>query len=100
MTYEVPTEQYQTRYDVYVPATYPRNFLACVLRNGGSVRLDGAELRGSLETVGDWSVLTAVVSAGAHRVESGDGTPISVKVYGVARYTSYLMPGGAGLRPL
>jgi hypothetical protein len=100
MTFEAPTEQYLSRYDFYVPATYTRNLLAIVHRRGASVLLDGAPVTGSLEPVGDWSTFTASVAPGPHRLQSADGSPLSVKVYGVARFTSYLMPGGAGLRAL
>jgi hypothetical protein len=57
-------------------------------------------LRGSPEMLGDFAVYTLPVAPGAHRVRSADARPLSVKVYGIARYTSYMYPGGLDLRSL
>ena len=40
---------------------------------------------------------TVPIPAGAHRLRSDGARPFGVKVYGVARYTSYMYPGGLDL---
>jgi len=100
MVLEVPTAQYRTQYDFYVPSTYPRNFFNLVAPIGATLTMDGAPLRGSSEVVSGQTVYTLPIEAGPHRVRSADLQPFGVKVYGVARYTSYMYPGGLDLRIL
>ena len=100
MVLEAPVPQHRTQHDVYVPDTYPQNFFNVVAPAGAARTLDGMPLRGSPEMLGDFAVYTLPVAPGAHRVRSADARPLSVKVYGIARYTSYMYPGGLDLRSL
>ncbi len=100
MVYEVPTQQYRDRYDVLVPATYERNFVSLVVPHGAQMLLDGAPIMSTIERVGTWDVHSAVVAPGRHQLRTREGVPFGVKIYGVARYTSYMYPGGLDLRQL
>ncbi|MBK6535290.1 MAG: IgGFc-binding protein [Deltaproteobacteria bacterium] len=98
MVFEVPVQQYRTSYDFYVPQTYPNNFVNVVAPAGTELILDDMPLRGSMSTVGTMNIFTLQITSGPHRLRSSAGQPIGVKVYGVARYTSYMYPGGLDLQ--
>lgn len=100
MVYEVPSQQFRDRYDLLVPDTYTSNFLGVVVPHGASALLDGAALMGTRSTLGAWDVLSTRVQPGAHRLRTAEGVPLGVKVYGTARYTSYMYPGGLDLQLL
>ena len=98
MVLEVPVQQYRDRYDFYVPDTYPSNFFNVVAPTGSALTLDDMPLRGSSEMLGEFTIYTLPIAAGAHRLRSGAGQGIGLKVYGIARYTSYMYPGGLDLQ--
>jgi hypothetical protein len=98
MVQEVPVPQYRDRYDFYVPSTYPQNFLNVVVPAGVALTLDDQPLRGSMESLGGFNVLTLPITSGAHRLRSGVGQGVGIKVYGIAPYTSYMYPGGLDLQ--
>jgi len=100
MVYEVPTQQFRDRYDLLVPSTYTHNFLGVVVPRGAHPLLDGVALETARTNVGPWDVLSTPVGAGAHRLRTAEGVPLGVKVYGTARFTSYMYPGGLDLRLL
>lgn len=100
MVLEVPSQQFRSRYDFLVPATYQRNFLDVVAPQGSHPLLDGAALGGESERVGPWDVVHVEVRPGAHRLTTSEGVPLGVKVSGTAPYTSYMYPGGLDLRLL
>ena len=97
---EVPGQQLRDRYDCVVPSTYTSNFVVLVVPRGARVLLDGNELTGASEMLGAWYVLHAPVMPGRHHLRTAEGVPLGVKVYGTARYTSYMYPGGLDLRLL
>ncbi|MBI5517477.1 MAG: IgGFc-binding protein [Deltaproteobacteria bacterium] len=96
MVFEVPSQQFRSSYDIYVPETYTSNFINVVAPVRAEVTMDGMPLRGSMETVGPWAVYYLPIRAGAHHLQSG--TPFGIKVYGIAQYTSYMYPGGLDLQ--
>ncbi|MDO9018520.1 MAG: IgGFc-binding protein [Deltaproteobacteria bacterium] len=98
MVFEVPVQQYRTSYDFYVPQTYPQNFINVVAPAGTELIMDDMPFRGSMSPVGTMSVFTLPITSGPHRLRSSNGQPIGVKVYGIARYTSYMYPGGLDLQ--
>jgi hypothetical protein len=100
MVYEVPSQQYRDRYDLLVPDSYTSNFLSVVVPHGAHGLLDDVALTGDRTPIGPWDVLSTAVPPGAHRLRTSEGVPLGVKVYGVARYTSYMYPGGLDLRLL
>lgn len=100
MVYEVPTQQFRDRYGLLVPDTYTNNFLGVVVPRGAAALLDGSPMGGDRITVGPWDVISAPVGAGAHQLRTAEGVPLGVKVYGTARYTSYMYPGGLDLQLL
>jgi hypothetical protein len=100
MVYEVPTQQFRDRYDLLVPDTYTSNFLGVVVPHGASALLDGDALTPARTILGAWDLLSVPVAPGAHRLLTAEGVPLGVKVYGTARYTSYMYPGGLDLQLL
>lgn len=101
MVYEVPVQQFRDRYDVLVPDTYTSNFFGLVVPHGARVLLDGAALQGgSVERLGVWDIVSTPVTPGQHQLRTMEGVPLGVKVYGTARYTSYMYPGGLDLHLL
>jgi hypothetical protein len=100
MVYEVPSQQFRDRYDLLVPDTYTSNFLGVVVPRGARTLLDGVELGAARTTLGAWDVLSTRVAPGAHQLRTVEGVPLGVKVYGTARFTSYMYPGGLDLQLL
>ncbi len=98
MVFEVPVQQYRSEYAVYVPTTYPQNFFNVTAPAGTRLTLDDMPLQGTPEQVSGYDVYTVPVPGGAHRIRSEGSRPFGVKVYGVARYTSYMYPGGLDLQ--
>jgi hypothetical protein len=98
----VPIDQYRTEYNFLSPATYSSNYASIVARAGDLVWLDD-KLISSFEPVGASVFQVARVkltSAGAHRLRCASAGGVGVMLYGVARYTSYMLPGGLDLAPL
>ncbi len=100
MVYEVPSQQFRDRYDLLVPDTYTNNFLGVVVPRGASALLDGDPMGGDRVNVGPWDIISSAVTAGAHQLRTAEGVPLGVKVYGTARFTSYMYPGGLDLQLL
>ena len=100
MVLEVPVQQFRTRYDFYVPSTYPRNFINIVVPTGAQAFLDEQPVRGSMQVVGNYTVYTLPIEAGSHRMRSDGTAGFGIKVYGIASYTSYTYPGGMDLQLL
>jgi hypothetical protein len=100
MVQEVPIQQFRDRYDFLVPMTYTRNFLGIVAPHGSRVLLDDVPAMGMIETLGPWDIHHVQVNAGRHQLRTAEGVSLGVKVYGTARYTSYMYPGGLDLRLL
>ncbi len=100
MVYEVPSQQFRDRYDLLVPATYTNNFFGVVVPRGASALLDGNPMDGNRVNVGPWDVISSTVTAGRHQLRTAEGVPLGVKVYGTARFTSYMYPGGLDLQLL
>jgi hypothetical protein len=101
MVLEVPIEQWRTRYDFYVPATYVTSFVNVVIARGAEPRLNGGVLPAhTRRPVSSFDVLQIDMSAspGPHRLEAAQ--PFALKVYGFAPFTSYVYPGGLDLRPI
>ncbi len=100
MVYEVPSQQFRDRYDLLVPDTYTSNYLGIVVPHGASALLDDTVLPVTRTNLGAWDLLSTPVMPGAHRLRTTEGVPLGVKVYGTARYTSYMYPGGLDLQLL
>lgn len=100
MVQEVPVQQFRDRYDFFVPSTYTTNFLGVVAPHGATPLLDDGPLLGEVERLGAWDVIHVRVMPGRHHLRTAEGVPLGVKVYGTARYTSYMYPGGLDLRVL
>jgi hypothetical protein len=100
MVYEVPSQQFRDRYDLLVPDTYTRNYLGVVVPHGARALLDGTPLSTTRTVLGPWDLLSTPVTPGAHRLRTAEGVPLGVKVYGTARFTSYMYPGGLDLQLL
>ena len=98
MVFEVPVQQYRSEYSVYVPTTYPQNYFNLTAPSGTRLILDDAPVTATPESVSGFDVYTVPVTGGAHRIRSEGARPFGVKIYGVARYTSYMYPGGLDLQ--
>lgn len=98
MVFEVPVQQFRTSYDFFVPSTYTSNFINIVGPAGVSLTMDGQPLRGSMQSVGAYTVFYLPIQSGPHHLQSAGDQPFGIKVYGIAQYTSYMYPGGLDLR--
>lgn len=94
----IPQSQARDSYVFLVPDTYETNWVNIVAESGAGVRLDGADVS-MPDSVGGsgYEVGRVEVTAGSHVVESTDGSPLTVTVYGYADFTSYLYPGGTNV---
>ncbi len=97
MVLEVPSQQYRTSYDFYVPSTYTGNFINIVAPTGAHLTMDATPVAGSSSNVGNWTIYHLPIAAGAHHIQSSGGSGFGIKVYGIAQYTSYMYPGGLDL---
>jgi hypothetical protein len=97
---EVPVDQFRDSYDFLVPDTYNRNIVNVVMPTNATVTLDnGTPVLGSSQPVGpDFKVVWLPVTPGKHHIEST--SRFGIKVYGIARYTSYMYPGGLDLEQI
>lgn len=105
MVFEVPTEQYRSRYDLLIPSTYRFNFVNVVLPVGATVNVDGAApdpmtVRGPFPLGDGLEYRVLALTPGSHALSTAGGEPFGAKVYGVALWTSYMYPGGLDLRPI
>ncbi|HEY8432877.1 MAG TPA: IgGFc-binding protein, partial [Sandaracinaceae bacterium] len=92
-------EQLRTSYAFVVPSTFDRNTAAIVAHADDEVRLDGSPIA-SWDAVGSspWRVARVPIAGGAHVLTSRSGAGLSL--YGVAPFTSYLLPGGLDVETL
>lgn len=92
----VPSEQFRNDYVFLVPDTYVRSYLDIVAPIGSHIFLDdGAIMRFTRIDLVEGSnigVARVGVTSGVHRLR-GDA-PFGAYVYGLGRYTSYLVPVG------
>jgi hypothetical protein len=86
-----PVEQFRASYAFAVPESFDRNYAAIVAHRGDEVRLDGIPIE-TWSALGEFAIARVPLFGGAHLLESSLGT--SLTLYGVAPYTSYLLPGG------
>jgi hypothetical protein len=94
----IPTSQWRDRYDFLAPDSYSTNHIGLIAPRGTRVYLDGVELVAWFPVPGEDLVASRVeIEGGSHRIQSLDGVGFGITMYGYARYTSYLMPGGLNL---
>jgi hypothetical protein len=97
-----PTEQFRTRYVFSAPPDYVVSFVSIVGAPDSSVTLDGTAIPASsfvpIGGSGMGVVRQLLTSVGTHRLESLK--PVGIQVYGYGDYTSYQVPGGAGLHAI
>ncbi len=100
---QVPVAQYRRSYDFLAPETFPENFVNIIKPVGEQspvVRLDGAPVPEAAFSapVGTsvFGVARLPIDGTFHRIEADE--PVGILVYGFARYTSYLYPGGLDLK--
>ena len=99
MALAIPEEQFRTTYTFLAPDTYTESWLNVIAPRGARIVLDDTLVTGFAELgSGDWQLARVRVASGVHHVD-GD-RPFGTLVYGVAAYTSYLVPGGLDLRPI
>jgi hypothetical protein len=97
----IPTEQFRTDYTFLAPDTYVSNRVNVTAPVGAVVELDGVVLDpANFVTVGSTGMAVAriAVEGGAHRIEGPE--PFGIVLYGLGRYTSYMVPGGLDLEPI
>jgi antitoxin (DNA-binding transcriptional repressor) of toxin-antitoxin stability system len=95
----IPWSQARSNYDFLTPSTYTSNWVNVAALTGSQVSLDGRSIQVWDPIEGtDYSVARLALGAGAHRIQSDDGSVFSLTTYGYASYTSYLLPGGMDLR--
>ncbi|HVZ35377.1 MAG TPA: IgGFc-binding protein, partial [Polyangiaceae bacterium] len=98
----VPVDQYRRTYNFISPSTYTSNYVDIVAATGDLVTLDGAVIS-LFQPIGQsrFSVVTVPLQqAGAHELRGTGAAGLGVMLYGVAYYTSYMLPGGLDLRTL
>ena len=98
----VPLAQYRTEYAFLAPRTFPNNYVNITKPVGEQspvVWLDGEPIPeaafGAPVGSSGYGVARVPIDGTFHRVESE--APVGILVYGFARYTSYLYPGGLDL---
>lgn len=102
MLLEPPVDQFRASYRILVPDSYDANFLTLVSEPGARLLLDEVPVSGDTFPVGSSLQARIVpVPPGNHLLRSADNVArFSVKVYGVAPFTSYAYPGGLDLAPI
>jgi hypothetical protein len=98
MSLAVPREQFKRSYVLLSPETFPTAYVNIVVATGSGVTLDGVDVL-SFTEIGDTGLSVArqrLSRAGIHRVE-GNG-PTGIVTYGLADFTSYMVPGGLDIR--
>ncbi len=93
MSIVAPDVQYRRSYVFLTPATYDRNAVAIVAREGASVTLDGVDV--PLVSADGFASGDVSIAAGFHVIR-GD-LPFGIQVYSLADFTSYMYPGGLNL---
>jgi hypothetical protein len=97
----VPIDQFRHAYDFLVPDTYGVNMVNVVVPIDAQVSLDGAPVTGDAAPVGSTHrVFFVPIAPGPHHIEAVGSAAVGVTVYGIARYTSYMYPGGLDLAPI
>ncbi len=99
MSLGIPVEQWRKQYAFLAPGTFSRNYVNVIAGQDALILLDG-------EPVGDWQPIEGTpmassrveIDGGQHTVEAM--RPFGIVVYGYARYTSYIYPGGLDLRQI
>lgn len=102
LSVSVPVEQYRASYNFISPGTYQRNYVDIIALSDDIVTLDG-QLVTTFTPVGNsgFSVASVVLqSSGAHEIHGVSAIGIGIVLYGIARYTSYMLPGGLDLQPI
>lgn len=102
LSFASPVDQYRRRYNFVSPATYILNYVDIVAKVGDIVHLDGVFVR-NFVPVGASGLAVATVQLqrpGAHELVGEQARGLGVVLYGIASYTSYLLPGGLDLRPI
>lgn len=99
---QVPLAQFRADYTFLAPSTFPDNYVNIIKRvgeGGPTVTLDGTPVDESSfgAPVGGspYGVARIPISGAAHHITATE--PVGIMVYGFARYTSYLYPGGLDL---
>ena len=94
-----PVEQLRTSYAFVVPSSFDRNTAAIVAHAGDEVRLDGAPVEAwDAVASSPWRVARVPIEGGPHVLSSTRGAGLTL--YGVAPFTSYLLPGGLDVEAL
>ncbi|MDD5309539.1 MAG: IgGFc-binding protein, partial [Deltaproteobacteria bacterium] len=97
MTLAVPVEQYQRSYTFLAPGTYVYNYITVTHRNGAFPLLDGDPVAGdTVDITAEYARTNMTIDAGIHHIQSDE--PFGLQVYGVGTSTSYMYPGGLGLK--
>lgn len=99
----VPVAQFRQSYAFLAPSTFSSSYVNVVKPVGEQspvVTLDGAPVSEALFTApvggSGYGVARLPIGGSFHRLEAS--APVGIVVYGFARYTSYLYPGGLDLR--
>ena len=91
--------QFRTSYGFAAPDTYTRHFAAIVTSDVREVLLDGQEVSAWSPIPGSaFQVARVAIESGAHTLDAPHGAGLTL--YGLAPYTSYLLPGGLDVEPL
>jgi len=100
ITTVVPQRQARSEYFFLVPDTYESDWLNVVAFTDAQILLDGTPVT-EWEPITDsvYSVAKIPVGPGNHRIWSETGQAFTINVYGFARHTSYMYPGGLNLMP-
>jgi hypothetical protein len=88
-----PVAQYRRDYVFVIPSTYVESFAAIVVKDGDDALLDGQPIEGLTPLEGTGFLVARVpMLGGSHTLVSTHGAGLTI--YGLAPYTSYLLPGG------
>lgn len=99
---QVPVAQFRADYAFLAPGSFPHNYLNVIKRVGvdsPTVTLDGTVVPESAFSSGvggsPFGVARLPITGAGHHLTATE--PVGIIVYGFARYTSYLYPGGLDL---
>lgn len=99
---QVPLAQFRTDYAFLAPRTFPSSYVNIIKRvgeGGPTVTLDGEPVPESSYSApvggSPYGVARIPITGAAHHISATE--PVGITVYGFARYTSYLYPGGLDL---
>ena len=102
----VPVEQFRSFYDVFVPDQFLQNYVTITAPVGTGLTLNDNQslfvepLSDECTDIGCWGAITLEIGQGNHGVESIDGTPFGLSVYGFDDDVSYGYAGGMSLKTL